>query len=269
MNLLIGENIKRMRLERSLTQEEIAAHLGISFQSVSKWERGDGYPDITMLPALSNYFGVSVDELLGTGKIAKNDQYNKINQLWDKNNKKGLHHENVELMRQSLKNFPNDALLLVQLSTSLEKLNGTDEEKLQYLKESIAVQEQIIRYGEDSEIRGAVLYNLCFSYWKIGDHEKALEQARKLPNLYKARENALVYFLQGEEKRQAAKEALVPIAWVIVHHMSALCETENDQSYLAKAEKILNILFTGESEDNAIKSIREQIRKQSTTEFQR
>lgn len=40
MNLLIGENIKRIRRERDLTQEEVAAHLGISFQSISKWERG-------------------------------------------------------------------------------------------------------------------------------------------------------------------------------------------------------------------------------------
>ena len=51
MNLRIGENIRRLRRERNLTQEEVAAHLGISFQSVSKWERCDGYPDITMLPA--------------------------------------------------------------------------------------------------------------------------------------------------------------------------------------------------------------------------
>lgn len=40
MSLLIGENIKRMRRERNLTQEELAAHFGISFQSISKWERG-------------------------------------------------------------------------------------------------------------------------------------------------------------------------------------------------------------------------------------
>ena len=40
MKLFIGENIKRMRRERGLTQEEIASHLGISFQSISKWERG-------------------------------------------------------------------------------------------------------------------------------------------------------------------------------------------------------------------------------------
>lgn len=262
MNLLIGENIKRIRRERNLTQEEVAAHLGISFQSISKWERGDGYPDITMLPALSNYFGISVDELLGMSEIAKNDQYNEINRMWDENNKKGLHHENVALMRQSLKTFPNNDLFLVQLSTSLEKLDGTDEEKLKYLRESIAVQEQILRYGEDSEVRGATLYNICFAYRKIGEYDKALEQAKKLPNLYKARENALVYFLSGEEKHKVAKEALPSLAWIISHHMTALYETENDSTYLTKAEEILHILFKGETENSFIKSIRERIRKQ-------
>lgn len=264
MNLFIGENIKCMRRERDLTQEEMAAHLGISFQSISKWERGDGYPDITMLPALANYFGVSVDELLGMSEIAKNEQYNEINRIWDDNNQKGLHSENVTLMRQSLKVFPNNALLLVQLSTSLEKLDGTDEEKIRNLRESIAVQEQILRYGEDSEVRSATLYNVCFAYRKIGEYDKALEQAKKLPNLYKARENALVYLLQGEEKHKVAKEALAPLAWAIAHHMTALYETENAPAYLTKAEEILDILFADETENRLISSIRERLCKLSS-----
>lgn len=214
-----------------------------------------------MLPTLANYFGISVDELLGINEIEKNNHYDEINKIWEENNKKGLHHENVALMRQLLKSFPNDGLLLVQLSASLEKLNGTEEERLQYLKESIAVQEQILRCCEDSEVRSATLYNICFAYRKIGEHDRALEQAQKLPNLYKARENALVYFLQGEEKHRAAKEALTPIAWVIAHHLTALWETENDERYLTKAEKILDILFSGESENSIIKSIREKISK--------
>lgn len=259
MNLLIGENIKRIRRERDLTQEEVAAHLGVSFQSISKWERGDGYPDITMLPALANYFGISVDELLGMNEIEKNDRYKEINKVWADNNKKGLHSENVSLMRQSLKTFPNNALLLVQLSTSLEKLDGTKDEKNRYLRESIAVQEQILRYGEDSEVRGATLYNICFAYWKIGEYDKALEHAKKLPNLYKARENALVYFLKGEEKHKTAKEALTPLAWVIAHHLTALYETENNPIYLNKASQILDILFAGEKENDMIKSIRERV----------
>lgn len=243
MNLLIGNNIKRIRLERGLTQEEVAAHLGISFQSISKWERNDGYPDITMLPALARYFQITTDELLGVNEIEKGNNYNKINQLWTENNKSGLHPENVELMRHSLKEYPNDALLLVQLSTSLEKLSGTDAEKLAHLKESIAIQEQILKYGDDSEIRSATLFNICFAYWKVGEHEKALEQAKKLPNLYKAQENALVYFLDGEEKHTVAMSALPPLAWAIKHHLTALYETENNPVYLERAEQIQNILL--------------------------
>ncbi len=259
MNLLIGENIKRIRRERDLTQEEVAAHLGISFQSISKWERGDGYPDITMLPTLANYFGISVDDLLGMSEIAKSDRYNEINVIWTENNQKELHNENVVLMRQALKTFPNNALLLVQLSTSLEKLDGTDDEKLKNLRESIAIQEQILRYGEDSEVRGATLFNICFAYWKIGEYEKALEQAKKLPNLYKARENALVYFLEGEAKHKIAKEALIPLAWALVHHLSALCETGKNSVYLKKASQILDILFEGAEEGDCIKVIRERL----------
>ncbi len=249
MELLIGKNIKKLRQKRDLTQEEVAAHLGISFQSISKWERGDGYPDITMLPALANYFGVSADELIGTNDIVNSEKYDEINRLWSENNKAGRNKENIALMRNSLKTFPNDSLLLVQLSTSLEKAGHTDAEKAKYLKESIAVQEQILRYGEDSEVRGATMFNICFSYQKNGESEKALAQAKKLPNLYKGRENALIYFLDGEEKRAVAKEALERLAWSLVHHLSALAETENEPAYIEKAGRILDILLEAEDSD--------------------
>lgn len=259
MNLLIGENIKRIRLARSLTQEEVASHLGISFQAISKWERGDGYPDIEMLPVLANYLGISLDELLGVSEIDRKSKYDELNEKWLKNNKKGLHSDNVELMRSGLKIFPNDALLLVQLSTSLEKLGGSDEEKERNLRESIAIQEQIINYCDDCEVRGATLYNICFAYWKIGEKEKALEQAKKLPNLYKARENALVYFLEGEEKRMVAKESLKPIAWIVAHQLSALSKAENDTRYFEKAKQIINILFAEDEKDFYIRKIYESL----------
>ena len=252
MELLIGETIKRLRRERDLTQEEMAAHLGVSFQSISKWERGDGYPDITMLPALANYFGISVDELLGTSALEKRRQYDEINQTWAENNRQKRNRENVALMRRSLKRFPNDALLLVQLSTSLEKLDGTEAEKHKYLLESIAVQEQILR-GEDSEVRGATMCNICHAYWRAGERDKALEQAKKLPNLYKARENALVYFLEGEEKRQVAREAITPLAWIVTHQLNALAQTENDPTYRKKAKQILTLLLECDQENAFIK----------------
>lgn len=260
MNLLIGEKIRRLRRQLDLTQEEVAAHLGISPQSISKWERADGYPDITMLPSLANYFGVSVDELMGMDELAKKQKYTEFNRLWGENNEKNLHHDNVLLMRKALKLFPNNALLLVQLSTSLEKLDGTEEERARNLRESIALQEQILRYGEDSEVRGSTLYNICFAYWKNGEHDKALEYAKKLPNLYKARENALVHFLEGEEKHNVAKEALVPLALSITQHLSVLAQMEENPAYYEKAERILDLLFEGE-EDDTVEPIRKALKE--------
>lgn len=245
MNLRIGENLKRLRREKDLTQEELAAHLGISFQAISKWERGESYPDITILPALSNYFKISIDELVGMEEIRRTEEYEKINEKWLENRNANKHKENVKLMKDSLKFFPNDALLLVQLSSSLERLDGTDKEKTQYLRESIAVQEQILR-GEDSEVRNATLYNICFAYWKNGEQEKAINQAKNLSNFYKSRENALVYFLDGDEKNQIAKSSLEPLAWSITHQLTALYETENDEGYLEKAEKIKELLLESE-----------------------
>ena len=236
MELHIGKNIRRLRRERNLTQEEVAAHLGISFQSISKWERGDGYPDITMLPALAHYFSATVDELLGMNELAREEHYAHINSEWSGNNLAGKHAENVRLMRDSLKEFPGDALLLVQLSTSLEKLDGTDSEKKEYLRQSIAVQEQILRCCDDSEVRNATQFNICFAYMKNGEPEKAIAQANRLPNLYKTQENALVCLLpDGEEKTQAAQSALEPLKWAISLHLNALGKVKI-------AEQILTLL---------------------------
>jgi len=57
--------IARLCKEKGVTQEEMAQHLGISYQAVSKWETGAAYPDITLLPAIADYFGVSIDAILG------------------------------------------------------------------------------------------------------------------------------------------------------------------------------------------------------------
>lgn len=65
MEIRIGENIKRLRKAKSVTQEQIAEILGLSVTAVSKWERNETYPDITLLFPLAHYFGVTLDELMG------------------------------------------------------------------------------------------------------------------------------------------------------------------------------------------------------------
>ena len=68
MTIYLSENIKRLRTEKGITQENLAEFLGVSFQSVSNWERSEAYPDITLLPMIALYFNVTVDEILGMNK---------------------------------------------------------------------------------------------------------------------------------------------------------------------------------------------------------
>ncbi len=71
MKLLIGENIRNFRKRNDLTQEEMANRLGVTYQSVSRWENGSTYPDLELLPAISEVLGVTVDELLGMPQAEK------------------------------------------------------------------------------------------------------------------------------------------------------------------------------------------------------
>ena len=58
----IGKRIRVLRAAKNVTQEKLASELNITPQAVSRWENGLGYPDITLLPALSAFFGVRIDE---------------------------------------------------------------------------------------------------------------------------------------------------------------------------------------------------------------
>lgn len=253
MDLLIGEKIKQIRRERDLTQDEVASALGISYQAISKWERNDGYPDITILPALANYFGITVDELIGMNEIAAQDRLNQINQQYEKNRVAKRHSENVKLMKDALKIYPNNALLLVQLSAALERIDGTDTERALYLQESIDVQERILRYCDDSEVRGAVLFNIADAYLRQGNNKKAEEYARKLPNFYKTRENALVAILSNDnERHDVAMQSIERIIWSLSRQLTVLAEIENDNEYYRKIVQIIEVIYNGNESDRIV-----------------
>lgn len=70
----IAQTILNKRKEKGLLQDDIASYIGVSKASVSKWETGQSYPDISLLPRLATYFGISIDELMGyTPQITKAD----------------------------------------------------------------------------------------------------------------------------------------------------------------------------------------------------
>ena len=65
-----GNFIAELRKENELTQKDLAAKINVSDKAVSRWETGKGYPDVTSLVSLSEYFGVSVNELLAGKRLS-------------------------------------------------------------------------------------------------------------------------------------------------------------------------------------------------------
>ena len=61
----MGKRIALLRKARNLTQQQLADQLNVTNRAISRWERGDGYPEITLLPKLADSLGVTTDEILG------------------------------------------------------------------------------------------------------------------------------------------------------------------------------------------------------------
>ena len=80
MKLNIGTIIRDRRRAMDMTQEQLAERLGVTCQSVSRWENGMTYPDIEFLPLLADLFGITLDELMGHTKTAKEQRLAK---LWE------------------------------------------------------------------------------------------------------------------------------------------------------------------------------------------
>ena len=122
----IGNQIKQLRQRRGITQEEMAQHFALTPQAISKWERGAATPDIGLLPGISAYFGVTIDELFALSDDTRLERIQ--NMLWDV---RYLEPADVE----SAKNF-----LLVKADR--EPQNGRPHELLADMENHIAREHQ-------------------------------------------------------------------------------------------------------------------------------
>ena len=122
MNIYFGENLRELRQKRKLTQEKLADFLNVSFQTVSKWERGENYPDICTLLEISSFFKVSVDDLLGVNRAESEEEIiNGINEYDNLTDYKLM----WELIKGLKEKYPNDFRVLVRYLACLVMVSPT------------------------------------------------------------------------------------------------------------------------------------------------
>lgn len=108
MTINIGENIKRLRKSRDITQEQFAELIGVSNVAVSKWERSETYPDIALLPDIAGFFAVTIDELMGYNKsICDADIESIISEYWQMRTN-GLFEKATGLIIKAREQYPMD-----------------------------------------------------------------------------------------------------------------------------------------------------------------
>lgn len=108
MKITIGANIKSLRQKKGITQEELSAAMNVSSAAVSKWERDETYPDITMLQPLAYYFGVTIDELMGYNKEKIQADIDNTVELYLKSYLKSGAEKTREFITKAYSDYPND-----------------------------------------------------------------------------------------------------------------------------------------------------------------
>lgn len=185
MNLKIGENIKTFRIQRNITQEELATYLGVTPQAVSKWESQNGYPDIELIPSIADFFSVATDDLFGLNKAEKEVRKAEIHKDIVRMRCESHSKESVNKLREYVAEFPSDEIIQSQLANMLCNVYMWEEEKnIAPLKEAERIYITLIDTTKDADFRNNMLASLVKLY-AVGfnDSEKALNMLDKLPSM--------------------------------------------------------------------------------------
>ncbi|MBR7092427.1 MAG: helix-turn-helix transcriptional regulator [Clostridia bacterium] len=247
----LGEKLKSLRKARDLTQEQLAERLGLSAQAVSKWETNASYPDISLLPVLANFYGVTTDELLGVDvtkakeKIkAYADEVFALYHAWK-------YKEMVEAARKACAEYPGDDETLFNLAWALGQAHAVVGTKEETLGEAVKIAERILADSTDTAMRLKTTSLLSYLYHWNGNDEQALAYANQLPR-FPQTGNYLIGRLglkKGEEKTRFARQQIQLYYEAMAENVKILCgfhavapETEDGVSPESRIEMIRQLM---------------------------
>ena len=235
MKLHLGTTIRELRRRDERTQEELAVLLGVTAQAVSRWESGGSYPDMELIPAIANVFGISIDALFGyqgereakiDAILAQVDALDRQNITDDVTND-----DCIALLRTGLAEFPGNERLTHRLAQMLSDtgwmrhrewlhygedghiLHRFDHHKEnEYWLEAAALWEPLIDTAKDDTIRYTAISELLILYRNFGEYDKALALADRLPPLGQCREIARTNAIDGVSQARYLGEGLLALA---------------------------------------------------------
>ena len=273
MKLSIGETIRELRRVHGKTQESLANTLGVTAQAVSRWEAGATYPDMEFIPAIANYFGISIDRLFGysgeresriTAILEKIDALN--DETWREDANLD---ECIAILRRALEEFPDNERIMHRLAMILKQAGWSrchewlhyDEDghlcgdfdhhrKNPFWTEAIELFGRLSDTATDRSIRYSAVSELVLLCRTVGDSERARIIANSMPSLSCSRQVLLASACSGKEETRCLQESLIALlgqfrehfVYALINDISNF-ETEMPVSKIQGLIAIYGLLF--------------------------
>ena len=231
MNLKIGEKIRQLRQRDGRKQEDLAVGLGVSPQAVSRWEANGGYPDMELIPAIANYFNISIDELFGHSKDRQEKLKSILYKAEQELNSRADMTKCIEMLRSAADEFPSEPQVLIKLGYALN-LHGWKKYGARsyttadsdyayedteynsgnaYWQEELCVFEKALGMDISPDDRDAVTMMLITGYAKMGYNDKAKALASGQNSIVMCREIAMAKATEAEERDKYHGEAIISL----------------------------------------------------------
>ena len=231
MQIKLGEKIRELRRRDDRTQEALADALGVTCQAVSRWEANGGYPDMENIPAIANFFHITIDELFGYN--TERDQ--KIKKILAEAESM-IHAQNnielcVALLREAASEFPSEPQILLRLGYALAMYgfqkpglrrfseDGSNytindisyNSKNEIIKEALVVLQKVLGMEISPDDRRVVIPIMVRVYALVGANDKAEELAKKQDSITISCECLLPDTAEGEKRDKYQGEALLAL----------------------------------------------------------
>ena len=234
--LQLGEKIKSLRKQKNISQEVFANYLGVSFQAVSKWENGNTMPDVTMIPAIASFFGVSTDELFDFNRMETEKQVEAIcHEAYKYRFTDGAKSEKI--LREGLQRFPGNDIILNNLLYTMDYRERADE--------VITLCKTLIESTKDDSVKYDAARILAACYKENGHDQLVKPTLEIIPEIYFTKLELMATLLEGEDAYEAAQkqknlsaEDLIDMLIITGKYLMEQGEREKGLSQLRIAHKI-------------------------------
>ena len=234
----LGEKIKSLRKQKNISQEIFANYLGVSFQAVSKWENGYTLPDVTMIPAIASFFGVSTDELFNFNLYEIEKQ---VEDICDEAYKYRISNppKSEQILRDGLQRFPGNEIILNNLLYTLDYKTRADE--------VITLCKTLIESTKDDSVKYDACQILATCYKENGQDDLIQPTLDLIPEIYFTKLELMASLLNGEiclesalKQKNISAISLIDMLIIAGKYLKKNGEIENAVLQFKIAQKVID-----------------------------